>query len=130
MKTLGLFLLTLALPLALLGCGSGPAGKQSGTKSEQNAGKSEPPQAKEAKIQANLAKLSSEDRKLAEAQKYCAIETENRLGSMGKPFKVEVKGQPVFLCCEGCKKRALASPDKTLETVKELKARAVASPSK
>ena len=37
----------------------------------------------EAEIKKNLAKLPDEDRKLAEAQKYCAIEDDNRLGSMG-----------------------------------------------
>jgi hypothetical protein len=43
---------------------------------------------------------------------------------MGKPFKVLVKGQPVFLCCDGCRKKALAEPDETLARVQELKAKA------
>src|SRR5262249_3435145 len=58
--------------------------------------------ADEAKIKANLAKLSPEDRKAAEAQKWCAIETENELGAMGTPIKVVLKGEPVFLCCKMC----------------------------
>jgi hypothetical protein len=32
-----------------------------------------------------------------------------------------VKDQPVFLCCKGCQKKALADPDKTLAKVKELR---------
>lgn len=72
-------------------------------------------------IQANLAKLDPADRKLAEAQVYCAVETDGKLGSMGVPFKVMVKDQPVFVCCKGCQKSALAEPDKTLATVAELK---------
>jgi hypothetical protein len=72
-------------------------------------------------IKANLAKLSPEDRALAEQQKYCAVQTESRLGSMGVPIKVLVKDQPVFVCCKGCDKTALKDPDKTLRTVKELK---------
>jgi hypothetical protein len=76
---------------------------------------------KEAKIRQALDKLSPEDRKLAEAQKYCVVEEENRLGSMKTPVKVMVKDQPVFLCCEGCKKEALKDPDKTLARVKELR---------
>ena len=38
---------------------------------------------------ANLAKLGEEDRKIAEEQKFCAIETGNRLGAMGKPVMVD-----------------------------------------
>jgi len=81
-------------------------------------------QEEEAEIQANLAKLSPEDRKLAEAQKYCAIEDENRLGAMGPPVKILVKDQPVFLCCKGCTKQAQKDPDKTLAKVAELKTKA------
>lgn len=74
----------------------------------------------EADIQASLAKLSPDDRKLAEAQKFCAIMTTNRLGVMGTPLKVVIKGQPVFLCCRGCQSKAMANPDKTLATVAAL----------
>jgi hypothetical protein len=56
----------------------------------------------DAEISANLAQLSPEDRKLAEAQRICPV-TENRLGSMGPPVKVALEGQPVFLCCDGCR---------------------------
>ena len=45
---------------------------------------------------------------------------------MGPPLKVTVKDQPVFLCCKGCQKKALADPDKTLAAVAELKAKAKA----
>jgi Cu(I)/Ag(I) efflux system membrane fusion protein len=92
-------------------------------------GKTAPPEpspsvdAKEAKIQAALAKLTPEDRKLAEAQRYCVIESENRLGSMNTPIKVMVNGQPVFLCCGGCRDDALADPAKTLQQVEKLKAK-------
>jgi hypothetical protein len=85
---------------------------------------SSPPQTdKEAKIKASLEQLDPVDRKLAQEQKYCAVETENRLGSMGKPIKVMVKDEPVFLCCEGCAKTALKDPEKTLAAVKKLKSR-------
>ena len=57
------------------------------------------------------------------AQQYCPILTDNRLGSMGEPVKVIVDGQPVFLCCSGCKKGALANPQATLAKVAELKRR-------
>ena len=82
-----------------------------------------PEAADEAKIKENLAKLSDADRKLAEAQRFCAIENDDRLGSMGAPVKILIKDQPVFLCCKGCTKQAVADPDKTLAKVKELKAK-------
>lgn len=74
-----------------------------------------------AKVQAGLAKLSPEERRLAEAQGFCPIQDDNRLGSMGKPFKVTLKGQDVFLCCKGCEDDARADPDKTLAKVRTLK---------
>jgi multidrug efflux pump subunit AcrA (membrane-fusion protein) len=82
------------------------------------------PQDRAAKIKANLAKLGEEDRKLAEAQKYCPIEPDNLLGSMGKPVKVVIEGRPVFLCCPNCVDEAKSHPDKTLKAVEEQKARA------
>jgi hypothetical protein len=80
--------------------------------------------AEDAKIEANLGKLSAEDRKVAEAQKWCAVLNENQLGGMGVPFKVMIKDQPVFLCCKGCVDNARADPDKTLAKVTELKSKA------
>jgi hypothetical protein len=76
--------------------------------------------------QGYLAKLSKEDRVLAEAQGYCAVNDDEKLGSMGVPQKIllkdkEGKEKPVFLCCGGCKKTAQADPVATLAKVEELK---------
>lgn len=71
-----------------------------------------------AEVTANLAKLSNEDRALAEKQKVCPVSGEE-LGSMGAPIKVDVKGQPVFICCEGCKEDLLAKPDEYLAKLKK-----------
>jgi hypothetical protein len=81
---------------------------------------------KEARVKANLAKLGEQDRRLAEAQKYCPVMQDRRLGSMGKPFKLMLKGRPVFLCCDGCEDEAKAEPDSTLAAVEKLKAKAKA----
>ncbi len=75
-----------------------------------------------ATINEALANLSPEDRLLAESQKFCAIATESPLGSMGTPLKVEVNGEAVFLCCAGCKGKALRNPQETLASVAKLKA--------
>ena len=58
---------------------------------------------------------------MAEEQKFCAVQTENRLGEMGEPKKVVIKGEPVFLCCNHCKAEAEKEPDKVLAKVKELR---------
>jgi hypothetical protein len=79
-----------------------------------------------AKTKANLALLGEEDRKLAEAQKYCAVLRNSVLGLMGKPVKVVIEGRPVFLCCPNCEVDAKADPDKTLKTAEEQKKRAKA----
>jgi hypothetical protein len=78
---------------------------------------------KEAKIKENLAKLDAKDRKLAEAQKFCVIEHDTRLGQHGKPIKIVVKGEPVFVCCDDCKEEVEKNPDKALAKAKELRAK-------
>jgi membrane fusion protein, copper/silver efflux system len=75
------------------------------------------------KVSANLARLSPEDRRLAEAQRFCPVQQDNRLGSMGPPVKVIVQGSPVFLCCKGCEEEARDHPDQTLATLQKLKSR-------
>ncbi len=67
------------------------------------------------------AKLNPDDRALVEAQEWCVVMTDERLGSMGPPIKVMIKDQPVFLCCKGCKKKAEADPEKALAKLEELK---------
>ena len=69
-----------------------------------------------AEITAAFAKLPAADRALAEKQKICPVSGE-ALGTMGAPLKMEVKGQTVFLCCEGCKDKLLASPDEYLAKI-------------
>jgi hypothetical protein len=104
--------------LASLGCTTNEADKQAKSPDEKPLVVS--PE-KEAEIAAELNKLPEDDRREALAQKFCAIETKNRLGSMDAPFKLMIEGQPVFLCCEGCKEKALADPQATLAKVAELK---------
>jgi hypothetical protein len=76
----------------------------------------------DADVAAAMAELSPEDRKEAEAQKFCAVMDTNLLGSMGVPLKLDVNGQAVFVCCAGCKSKALKNADATLATVARLKA--------
>jgi uncharacterized protein (TIGR03000 family) len=87
-------------------------------------------QGEKAVVQDNLSKLGPEDRKLAESQKFCAVQNGVQLGAMATPVKITVKGQPVFLCCKACEERAQSNPDQTLAEVGELKAKAGAPGSK
>ncbi len=125
--------LALVAPLTLAGCGDGLGQRAQAREAPPDAkptAKAAEDKETEDAVKASLAKLSPEDRKLAEAQRWCAIDTEHRLGEMGVPVKVMVKDQPVFLCCKGCRKAALAEPDETLAKVKELQAKAKAEKAK
>lgn len=120
--SLFLFLLLTLAFAPLVGCDSRPA-------ATPTTGESKNPDDKnaddpEADIRESLAKLSDADRKLAEEQKYCAVMENKRLGAMGTPLKLTVKDRPVFLCCKGCQRKALADPDKTLAKVESQKTRA------
>jgi hypothetical protein len=74
----------------------------------------------EAEIRANLALLGPEDQRLAEQQKTCPLLEGVRLGEMGRPYKIIVKGVPTFVCCEGCVRAAQEDPDLALSKVREL----------
>jgi Cu(I)/Ag(I) efflux system membrane fusion protein len=108
-----------ALVAALtLGCGSKEdehAGHEHGTPAEK-AGAPAPGAATEDPFAA----LGAEDAALARAQKTCPVSDEE-LGSMGTPIKVEVKGRTVFLCCKGCKNKLLANPDTYLAKLDKAK---------
>lgn len=106
----------LAAGLVLIGCSSTTTPEAGPTKD----------QPKHDEVAAERAKLLPADRALVEAQEWCVVSSDERLGSMGPPIKLDIKGNPVFLCCKGCKKRAEADPDKTLAKVEELKAKAKA----
>jgi hypothetical protein len=126
MKTLTLTTAAVAA-LALAGCAGNsqpparPAPPATAAVTAPDA--AEPPADTDADVKAERAKLSPEDRALVEAQEWCAVMTDDRLGAMGPPVKVMVKDTPVFLCCKSCQKKALADPDKTLAKVEDLKAR-------
>jgi uncharacterized protein (TIGR03000 family) len=79
---------------------------------------------------ANLSRLGAEDRKLAEAQRFCAVQNGVPLGTMGTPLKIMLKGTPVFLCCEACKGRAEKDANQTISRAKELRAKHAPSATK
>ena len=75
--------------------------------------KTELDEAQSPEVIAALSELSDADRMLAESQRICPV-TKLPLGSMGTPPKVDVNGQPIFICCMGCKDRLLNDPQKYL----------------
>ena len=66
---------------------------------------------------------AARDQKLAEAQRFCAVQEGVRLGSMGVPVKVTLEGQPVFLCCKGCLSTAQKDSEATVMRAQRLKAK-------
>lgn len=70
-----------------------------------------------AKMMPGLKELSPEDYKSAMAQHMCPVSGE-MLGTMGAPEKVDVNGKSVWICCDGCKDKLLADPEKYLAKLK------------
>ncbi len=70
-----------------------------------------------ADIPAGLVGLSEADRELALKQKVCPV-TGDVLGQHGKPIKITVKDQVVFLCCPACEEAIKKEPDKYLAKLK------------
>jgi multidrug efflux pump subunit AcrA (membrane-fusion protein) len=118
--------LTAGASSTYFGASAGPQGGQ--RPSGSTAARPSMTRDEQDKVKAELAKLDPEDRRLAEAQGFCPIQKVNRLGSMGKPEKVMVNGQPVFLCCSACVNKALAKPQETLAKVEEVKAKTKTGP--
>lgn len=115
-------LATVALAAVLSGCGGGNKGEAKPDAAKPDAAKQSSQTPADAHAGHNdaggkyaeaLAKLSPEDRAAAEKQQTCPV-TGEPLGSMGAPYKVEVKGRTVFLCCPGCEEKIKANPDKYL----------------
>jgi hypothetical protein len=74
----------------------------------------------EKEIAEALTELPAADRKLAQAQRFCAMMEYSRLGAMGTPVKVMVDGKPVFVCCESCVEEAVKGGEDTLVKAKAL----------
>jgi YHS domain-containing protein len=69
-----------------------------------------------AKERANIEKLAEKDRKLALAQRLCPI-TGEKLGSMGKPYKMSIRGRTLYLCCEGCQEEVKRHTEVAFEKI-------------
>ena len=65
-----------------------------------------------------ISKLPESEQAAALEQEICPV-SEKPLGSMGKPIKVAVDGQEVFVCCEGCVDMVKESPDEYLAKLKK-----------
>ncbi len=70
----------------------------------------------QSEIELELAKLSPDDRELVLAQKICPV-SEEPLGSMGKPIKVEQNGRALFICCAGCEDEVQKNFEASLKKV-------------
>jgi hypothetical protein len=68
-------------------------------------------------VKSDLGILAPADRDPAIAQGTCPV-TGKKLGSMGTPVRIVVRGRTVFLCCEGCEGAIQGDPDKYLARLK------------
>ena len=104
-----------AIPLALSTVGCGPSAApppvvEKGHGDHDHSADME-------KMKAELAKLSPEDAASAEKQHICPVSDE-MLGSMGPPKKIDVKGKQVWICCDACREALVTDPDKYLAKLK------------
>lgn len=74
----------------------------------------------EADIKVGLARLGPDEQRIAEQQKYCPMMEGVRLGEVGRPCKVTVKGVSAFVCCEVCLRAAQEDPDQALAKISRL----------
>lgn len=65
-----------------------------------------------------VAELPEAEQGAALEQKICPVSDEP-IGSMGKPIKVPVEGQDVYVCCEGCVDMVKENPTKYLAKLKQ-----------
>jgi hypothetical protein len=70
-----------------------------------------------------LAADKKEEKKSDYPLTTCVVSDE-KLGSMGKPHIVKVKGREVQLCCDGCEKDLKKNPDKYLKKLDEAEKKA------
>ena len=108
-----LFVLIAFGTIAAAGCGKQG---EKGATGDAKSGDSKSGAGADSEIEKALAALSPEDRAAAKKQKTCPVGGGD-LGSMGTPKIVEVKGQKVFICCDGCRKAVEEDPDKYLALI-------------
>jgi YHS domain-containing protein len=60
---------------------------------------------------------SDEDRQLIAKQKICPVSGQS-LDSMGEPYRTEVEGKVVFVCCKSCTSALKKDPEKYLAKLK------------
>ncbi len=80
-----------------------------------------------AEMLATIRQLPEDDQSLVMEQVICPV-TNLKLGSMGIPPKVQVKGETVFLCCEGCRESLLKDPEGHLKKIREYRERGGVDP--
>lgn len=93
--------------LMVTGCGSQQAAESPTGQSQATDGPEIP------ENMSGIAELAQAEQEAALQQEICPV-SEKPLGSMGKPGKVTVKDQEVFVCCGGCVDPVKQDPEKYL----------------
>lgn len=69
-------------------------------------------------VRPRVFKVTAADQPFVEAQKFCPVMDEP-LDGMGGPYRVNVEGRAVYICCPGCAKKLRANPDTYLGKLAE-----------
>ena len=72
--------------------------------------------------QISVAYATAEDGAAVRAQGRCVVMTDQQLGGHGKPIKVAIGDQSLFVCCKGCLRKVEQNPELYLAKARELRA--------
>ena len=98
------------LTVAMVGCAGSRGGCRSGRCHASSAGSVPPRRVQTAQAHAD------HDTPRGQEQQTCPV-TGEKLGSMGPPVSVTVKGRTVKVCCDSCVAAVQKNPDKYLKIV-------------
>jgi YHS domain-containing protein len=74
-----------------------------------------------AAAQMSVAYATAEDAAAVRAQGRCVVMTDQQLGGHGKPIKVTVGEQSLFVCCKGCLRKVEQNPELYLAKAREMR---------
>lgn len=118
LNRLSLHCLSVLVSLAIVGCKQQAPQESPPAENAAEVPSAPPPgevsmDTEDTNVEAELTFLTAAEKAAVEAQGICPV-SEDELGSMGAPIKVNVDGRDVYICCESCREPLLANPAKYL----------------
>ena len=113
------WVIVVGLAAVMSGCGSWSSSEnQKSARPTENTEHGDPSSVSSPGAAEGLAELSDADAAVAKKQRICPV-SDSVLGTMGKPYKVTVRGKDIFLCCSGCEGEIRKNPEKYLSKMEK-----------